>query len=257
MLRRLLLVGLVLGAGAATAADAQVRVDLNVPAHRLTVYDGAEKIATYPIAVGMPGHDTPIGTYEISHAEWNPWWYPPTHREWARHERPTPPGPDNPMGAVKLYFLPMYFIHGTPAGESIGTPASRGCVRMLNDDAVELATLLHSHAAPEVTAEEIARIRSRPGSTRRVNFDDTIEVTIRYDQVVVEGREIFVYPDIYGYNSLHTESVYQALLRAGYDVSEVDPAEVRRFIADARGERAPVVARLADVFSGELALAGS
>ena len=125
MLRRLLLTWTVLAVGAVATADAQIRVDMNVPAHRLVVYDGSEQIASYRIAGGMPDFATPIGTYEITHAEWNPWWYPPTHREWARHEKPTPPGPNNPMGEVKLFFLPMYFIHGTPAGESIGTPAAR------------------------------------------------------------------------------------------------------------------------------------
>lgn len=235
-------------------AQESIRLDLNIPALRLDVWSGDEMIRSYPIAVGKPGYDTPTGTYTISHAEWNPWWHPPTHREWARNEKPTPPGPNNPMGRVKLFFMPLYFIHGTPAGESIGTPASHGCVRMLNDDVIELARILHEYAAPQISGEQLERLASRPGPTQRVNFRADIEVVIRYDPVVVRGAEIFAFPDIYERGALHSEAVYQALLAAGYDVSDVDYADVRRFVDNARGQRAPVVMKLDDVFSGKVVI---
>lgn len=257
MLRTVLVaLSLLVGVSPAWAQEA-LRIDLNIPALKLVVYEGDRVLETYPVAVGMPGYDTPTGTYTITHAEWNPWWYPPTHREWARNERPTPPGPQNPMGRVKLFFLPMYFIHGTPAGESIGTPASRGCVRMLNSDVIALSRLIHSRAAPHVSGGEIDRILDRPSQTRRVNFREEVEVVIRYDPVAVERNEIFAYPDIYGRNSLHAESVYQALMSAGYDVSNVDPADVRRFVDRARDLRAPLVLRLDEVFGDRLAFAAT
>jgi L,D-transpeptidase ErfK/SrfK len=44
------------------------------------------------------------------------------------------------MQAVKIYFrAPYYFIHGTNNPESIGEAASHGCIRMVPDDARELA----------------------------------------------------------------------------------------------------------------------
>ncbi|MDR0786486.1 MAG: L,D-transpeptidase, partial [Gemmatimonadota bacterium] len=145
MLAAALLAGLL---GAPALASAQLRIDLNIPALRLIVWDGEERLVEYPVAVGLPEFPTPTGQYTVDHAEWNPWWNPPTDRPWARGEKPTPPGPNNPMGRVKLFFMPLYFIHGTPAGESIGSPASHGCVRMRNADVVELARLLHERAAP-------------------------------------------------------------------------------------------------------------
>jgi hypothetical protein len=160
------------------------------------------------------------------------------------------------MGRVKLFFLPLYFIHGTPDGESIGTPASRGCVRMRNRDVIELSRLLHSRAAPHVSSAELDRILSRPSDTRRVNFRGEIEVVIRYDPIVVERGEIFAYPDIYDRKAIHSENVYQALMQAGYDVSQVSHDEVRRFVDRAQGLRAPLVVRLDEVFTGGLALAG-
>ncbi len=253
---RSLLVALVAGALAIDAsAQAPIRIDLNIPALKLEVWEGGEKLATYPIAVGMPGFDTPTGNYTISHAEWNPWWHPPTHREWARNEKPVPPGANNPMGRVKLFFMPMYFIHGTPEGASIGTPASHGCVRMLNDDVIELSRLLHELAAPQVTPEQLDRLARPSSNTQRVNFRSEIGINIHYTPVVVDRSEIFIYPDIYDRNSIHSESVYQALMLAGYDVSEVEYDDVRRLVDRAKGQRAPVVLKLEDAFRGGLALA--
>src|SRR5690606_7899089 len=55
---RSLLVALVAGALAIDAsAQAPIRIDLNIPALKLEVWEGGEKLATYPIAVGMPGFD--------------------------------------------------------------------------------------------------------------------------------------------------------------------------------------------------------
>lgn len=245
-----------IAAATPSPARAQLHVDINIPALKLVVWDGQERIADYPIAVGLLEFPTPTGDFTISHAEWNPWWYPPTHREWARNERPTPPGPNNPMGRVKLFFMPLYFIHGTPAGESIGTPASHGCVRMRNEDVIELARLLHERAAPQVSAARLDELARPAAATRRVDFQDEIRITIRYDPVVVEQSEIFVYPDIYARSAVHPESVYQAFLREGYDISELDHSDVRRFAERARGHQAPVVFRIEDTFGRELAGAG-
>ena len=252
LLRSLPIVSLLLLLAQVAGAQERIRIDLNIPALKLVVYEGDEVIRTYPVAVGMPGYDTPKGEYRITHAEWNPWWNPPTHREWARNEQRTPPGPNNPMGKVKLFFLPMYFIHGTPAGESIGTPASHGCVRMRNEDVIELARLLHERAGAPMSEAELNRIIAGR-TTRRVDFKDPVEVVIRYDAVVVEGSEIFVYPDIYGYGAIHTESVYQALLAAGYDVSDLDHQVVRRFVERAKGRKAPYVVKLEEAFGRRLA----
>lgn len=257
-MHRALIGAVLLGvSGIFSPANAQIRIDLNIPALKLKVYEGDELLKTYPIAVGMPGFDTPTGDFTITHAEWNPWWNPPTHREWAKDEQRTPPGPDNPMGRVKLFFLPMYFIHGTPAGESIGTPASHGCVRMNQADVVELARLLHEKAAPQISAAKLNQLTARWGSTERVNFRSEISLKVRYDPIVVEGGEIFAYPDIYGYRAVHSEAVYQALLAAGYDVSNLAPAEVRSFVDRVKGQKVPVVTKIDDAFRSRVPLAAA
>lgn len=53
------------------------------------------------------------------------------------------PGLDNPLGARALYIFQdgrdtLYRIHGTPEWQSIGKSVSSGCVRMLNQDVIDL-----------------------------------------------------------------------------------------------------------------------
>jgi lipoprotein-anchoring transpeptidase ErfK/SrfK len=54
-----------------------------------------------------------------------------------------PPGLDNPLGARALYIFQngvdtLYRIHGSPEWKSIGKKASSGCVRLMNQDIIDL-----------------------------------------------------------------------------------------------------------------------
>ncbi len=67
----------------------------------------------------------------------------PAQPELARWAGGMPGGPDNPLGARALYLYAngrdtLFRIHGTNEPESIGTAASSGCIRMLNDHIVGL-----------------------------------------------------------------------------------------------------------------------
>ena len=138
------LVGLLLVSGAGfSAKPAQlcgqlaVRVDLSERTMELWI-DGQLR-DTYPVAVGQPEFVTPTGTYGLGRVIWNPSWIPPDE-EWAEDKEPKAPGEvGNPMGRVKIYFSPAYYIHGTSDTGSLGRPASHGCIRMHNQDAVNLA----------------------------------------------------------------------------------------------------------------------
>lgn len=246
---RTLFLALAVLVAAAPAASQQkpVRLDLNIPALRLDVYEGDDLLRSYPVAVGLPGFDTPDGEFEMTHAEWNPWWRPPA-REWAKNEKVTPPGPRNPMGRVKLFFAPYYFIHGTPESESIGSPASHGCVRMRNADVIALSRLLHARAT-KVSDKEIDRIVGSPKATRHVRFNAPIALTIRYEPVVIEDGKLRVYPDFYKRNRVHAESVYQALIAAGYDPQRIDRAQVRGLLERAKKQKGVLTAEIGEVLA--------
>ncbi|HET6763348.1 MAG TPA: L,D-transpeptidase [Longimicrobiaceae bacterium] len=224
-----------------------LRLELNIPAQRLVLFDGDSAIRRYTISVGQPGHDTPDGEFTIQRAEWNPWWRPP-ERDWAKDDKVTPPGPDNPMGRVKLFFAPYYYLHGTPHEKELGTPASHGCVRMRNTDVIELATILHRRASPTMPASQIPAVLRRYSNTRWVDFRNQVPLTIRYRPVVIEGGTFKVYPDIYRRSAINTEMVYQALIDAGYDPAAVPRATARDLLQRAAGTRGAFALSVHDAF---------
>jgi lipoprotein-anchoring transpeptidase ErfK/SrfK len=78
-----------------------------------------------------------------SMTEWPPWH--PTKSEIERLGVPTfvAPGPDNPMGSRAMYLYEgnkdtLFRIHGTNQPEYIGASISSGCIRMTNEDVIDL-----------------------------------------------------------------------------------------------------------------------
>lgn len=105
------------------------------------------KAIRYKVAVGKEGFAW-AGIARIgSKVEW-PSWTPPEEMierrpELAEFAEGMPGGPDNPLGARALYLYQgsrdtMYRIHGTNEPSSIGTAASSGCIRMLNEEVIDL-----------------------------------------------------------------------------------------------------------------------
>ena len=158
------------GAGYARAVEYPaaegLRLELDRSANVLSLYRGDERIRQYTVSTGTPGHETPVGSFQVTHLIWNPWWHPPQAR-WARNKKVTPPGPDNPMGRVKIYFAPELYIHGTQEVSKLGDPASHGCVRMANNEAIELADLIHNFGAPQ-SADIIDKLVDNPKMTRKI-----------------------------------------------------------------------------------------
>lgn len=107
--------------------------------HKLFLYKGFKVNKTYGVAVGMAGLDTPAGTYTINDKQVNPAWHVP-NSAWAGDLAGTvvPPGPSNPIKARWMGFFDGAGIHGTSDRGSIGSNASHGCVRMLEEDVIDL-----------------------------------------------------------------------------------------------------------------------
>ena len=108
---------------------------------RLYLVNGDGTAIRYPVAVGRPGKQW-TGTTRIDGKYVEPAWSPPSE---VKRDNPRLPNliaggsPRNPMGAAALTLAGgEYAIHGTNRPESIGTPASYGCIRMSNDDVIDL-----------------------------------------------------------------------------------------------------------------------
>jgi len=108
---------------------------------RLYYVRGDGTALRYRVAVGKPGKQW-FGEAQIDGKYVRPAWSPPAEvkRDNPRLPDVIPGGaPNNPMGARALTLnLDEYAIHGTNRPGSIGTYASYGCIRMLNEDIVHL-----------------------------------------------------------------------------------------------------------------------
>jgi lipoprotein-anchoring transpeptidase ErfK/SrfK len=108
-------------------------------AFKLTFYKNLKLVKTYRIAVGAAGQETPTGLYTVQNKAVNPSWHVP-NSDWAGDLAGTvvPPGPSNPIKARWMGIYDGAGIHGTDAVDSIGTAASKGCIRMRIPEVIEL-----------------------------------------------------------------------------------------------------------------------
>ena len=145
----------------------------------LFVMSGDDVVRTFPVAVGTSDYPTPNGAFSIRRIIWNPSWRPPPSA-WARDDRPQPPGAiSNPMGRVKIFFRePDYYSHGTNAESSIGTAASHGCLRMRNEDVIEVARMMVEHGAPSEVGI-IRRLINNIRQTREVRLGTPVPIRVQ------------------------------------------------------------------------------
>ena len=115
-------------------------VVVDTPNKFLYLVEGGGKALRYGIGVGRPGF-TWAGTKTITAKKEWPDWRPPPEMLQRRPDLPRymPGGPNNPLGARALYLgSTLYRIHGSNEPWTIGTNVSSGCIRMRNEDVIEL-----------------------------------------------------------------------------------------------------------------------
>jgi lipoprotein-anchoring transpeptidase ErfK/SrfK len=94
----------------------------------------------YGVGVGRPGFTWSGVTRIANKREWPDWTPPPQ----MLRRRPDLPrhmegGIDNPLGARAMYLAgTLYRIHGSNEPDTIGQAVSSGCIRMTNDDVIDL-----------------------------------------------------------------------------------------------------------------------
>ena len=123
------------------------------PKTRLLYYViGKKKAIRYGIAVGKAGFEWSGEAIVADKKTW-PTWIPPKEMiarkpELAKFDEVGQPGgPTNPLGARAIYLTSGgrdygYRIHGTPEWKSIGRNVSSGCIRMINQDVMDLYSRL-------------------------------------------------------------------------------------------------------------------
>jgi L,D-transpeptidase catalytic domain/Putative peptidoglycan binding domain len=110
--------------------------------HRLYFYRHGHPIKVFTVATGNRLTPSPRGKFRVVVKYRHPWWYPPQSK-WARHRKPIPPGPGNPLGTRWMGISsPGVGMHGTPDPASVGYSVSHGCIRLRIRDAEALFRLV-------------------------------------------------------------------------------------------------------------------
>lgn len=129
----------------ATAASADVVVNIDKASQRMTVSVNGRKKYVWPVSTGARGYVTPSGNYQPFRME-------PDHfsEEWD----------DAPMPHSIFFTHQGHAIHGSLSTRNLGRPVSHGCVRLSPANAATLYKLVEAHSIYKT------RIRiSGPGET--------------------------------------------------------------------------------------------
>jgi L,D-transpeptidase ErfK/SrfK len=115
---------------------------------RLLVINSGALLRQFPVAVGMPGWETPVGSFAVTEKRADPSWEHPTTG------KRIPAGADNPLGSRWIGFTVdcqgrkasdgdqvldikgcvQAGFHGTPHRWTVGRAVSHGCVRLFDED---------------------------------------------------------------------------------------------------------------------------
>jgi lipoprotein-anchoring transpeptidase ErfK/SrfK len=122
----------------------------------LRVLENGQELRSFPVAVGRPGWETPVGRFAVIERVADPSWEHPATGE------TVPPGPANPLGSRWIGFhrdclgrsgfngrehlvvegCVSSGFHGTPNRDSVGQAVSHGCVRLFDEHVQELFELV-------------------------------------------------------------------------------------------------------------------
>lgn len=144
------------GRGGPDNAASQRELVLDRRHRQLVVLENGTPLRRFPVAVGMPGWETPVGRFAVLEMQINPTWEHPVSGLLIQ------PGPDNPLGSRWIGFYRdcsgrsgfngkehlvvegcvVAGFHGTPNRSSIGRAASHGCVRLYDEHVRDLFDLV-------------------------------------------------------------------------------------------------------------------
>jgi lipoprotein-anchoring transpeptidase ErfK/SrfK len=113
---------------------------VNTSQRRLYYVLGGGKAIRYGVAVGREGYGWSGVSTVSAKREWPDWTpTPDILKRFPNLPRHMVGGPDNPLGARALYLGDtLYRIHGTNEPWKLGGDVSSGCIRLSNDDIIDL-----------------------------------------------------------------------------------------------------------------------
>jgi hypothetical protein len=218
------------------AGQPDIKLTLNVPSFRLTLWQNGKEVKSYFVGVGMKEYPIYIGEREAHEVIWNPPWIPPSS-DWVSSHKGVRPGevikasdPRNPLGKLKIPLGDGYLIHQATGPGNLGNLVSHGCVRMMRADLYDLAEKIVAARSLPVTRKQIAAAKAGT-KTLSVALDEPLRFDINYDTLVVEGGVLYIYPDVYDRRTNTAARLREELRTSGVDVSSLDDAELEKMLA--------------------------
>jgi hypothetical protein len=213
-----------------------IKLTLNVPSFRLTLWQNGKEVKSYTVGVGMKEYPIYIGGREAREIIWNPAWIPPAS-DWVATHKGVRPGeviragdPRNPIGKVKIPLGDAYLIHQAAKATDLGNLVSHGCVRVLRSDLYDLAEKIVAARSLPVTRKQIERAKART-KTLVARLDSPLQFDINYDTLVVESRVLYIYPDVYDRGTNTVARLRDELKTSGVDDSAVDDATLQQMLS--------------------------
>lgn len=168
-------------------------IKINIPSCLLELYKDGQYYKEYPVGVGSSRISiTPLGDFEITRKVKNPIWEHP-HKPIGQVRVGN--SPYNPLGKYWLEFhsnkTGAFGIHGTNEPKSVGSFVSHGCIRMHNEDIVELFNM--------------------------IDIGTPVYITYQRYAIIERGDKIYllIYPDPYNKGLLPSfENIYEDIVLA-------------------------------------------
>jgi lipoprotein-anchoring transpeptidase ErfK/SrfK len=218
------------------AGEPDVRVTVDVPAFRLTLWQNGREVKTYKIGVGKLDYPITISERKVTEIVWNPDWIPPDS-DWVAGRKGIKPGevikptdPRNPLGKMKIPLGSGYLIHEAQGVGDLGNLVSHGCIRMLRADLYDLSEKIVAARGLSVTARQIAAAK-RTKRTLVARLEEPLVVDINYDTQVVEGGALHLYADFYRRGTNTPAHLRAELAENGFDAAGLDEATLKRLLA--------------------------
>jgi hypothetical protein len=213
-----------------------IRLTLNLPSFRLTLWQNGREVKSYYVGVGMKEHPLYIGDREARELIWNPDWIPPSS-DWVLEMTGVSPGevikasdPRNPLGKMKIPLGDSYLIHQAKGTGDLGNLVSHGCIRMLRPELYDLAEKIIAARSAPVSSKRIAAAK-RGSKMFVVRLAEPVPVDINYDTLVVESGVLHVYPDVYGRGTNRPAKLRAKLQAANIDVTNLNDKTLKRILA--------------------------
>src|SRR5580765_836338 len=208
------------------AVPPDTRIVVNLPAFRMDVFRDGALLKSYRIGIGYQEFPLPTGFRKAEMIIFNPTWTQP-NESWASNPGQVVPAgaAGNPLGPIKIPIGGANLIHGGKVLAKIGTFASHGCVGLTNAEVKDFARDLAAATNTELKEDTMAFYLKNKTRTQVVKLSQVVPVELRYETIVIQDGQLYVYRDVYNRNTNTEENLRSVLTANGINFDSLTDEE--------------------------------